>query len=159
LSQKIAFKENANAVGLASGSLHNVNLYVDASDYKVATENGIQILYHTSTTYKRTTDTEIDANHHYYTFVNNEYVLVDNPTIENISTYYEAVEEKTKYMEVFNDGGEWKLKLYRQIEEIQSVLSIKLEFEVEITSNLEQLSSIPYTSLVYYKINFKSNNE
>lgn len=159
LSQKIAFKENANAVGLASGSLHNVNLYVDASDYKVATENGIQILYHTSTTYKRTTDTEIDANHHYYTFVNNEYVLVDNPTLENISTYYEAVEEKTKYMEVFNDGGEWKLKLYRQIEEIQSVLSIKLEFEVEITSNLEQLSSIPYTSLVYYKINFKSNNE
>ena len=159
LSQKITFKEDENATGLASGRLHNVKLYIDASDYEIVPENGIQVLYHTSTTYKETKDTEIDANKRYYSFVNNEYVLVDNPTLEDISTYFEAVEEKTKYMEVFNDAGVWKLKLYRQIEEIQSVLSIKLEFEVEITSNLQQLSSVPYSRSVYYKFNFKSNNQ
>ncbi len=48
-----------------------------------------KIYVNNETDYLKTDDTEIISNKNYYIFENNEYVIVENPVIENINNYYE----------------------------------------------------------------------
>ncbi len=102
-------------------NLENLNLverlkYTDKNgiqrDLTLGTLNGRLVLIDDEVptqevkSYKKTTDTSINAGKTYYTYANSKYTAVTSPSVDNISNYYEVENSYTVYTTyAFGDGA------------------------------------------------------
>lgn len=151
LSDKLQLNYDSNIIG--SAEISSLNLIVENDiDYKIDNNK----LYRINTNFVLTTDTDININKQYYVYEIDSYVLVDNPTIANISSYYEKQTEEILYLEILNDNGTWKLQAHENILNILTKLTIKLEVNIKLVSNVSGIEGYEYYTRDYYKINFNA---
>lgn len=96
-----------------------------------------------SYTYEHTQDVEIDDSKTYYVLVDDEYVVVDDPRVEDIATYFERIDH-ISYIAVLNPAADNLPGYYERVENV--------EYEPVLEPDVSDIGTYYERTVLYYEL-------